>query len=114
MSDPTESAIEQVGVALAGECALPAGNPIVAACSGGADSVFLVHALAAHQDTWPLASVVFIDHGLREVTTEARASRGAAEAPEGPRPRARLRPRPRRLRRPGLPPVPSSLSPSSS
>ncbi|TNF31966.1 MAG: hypothetical protein EP329_11535, partial [Deltaproteobacteria bacterium] len=53
--------------ALAGPCGVPVGTPIVAACSGGADSVALVDALARASARWPLRAVVFVDHGLRDV-----------------------------------------------
>jgi tRNA(Ile)-lysidine synthase len=65
---------------LAGVCAVPDGTPIVVACSGGADSVYLVHALGALQARWPVQSVAFVDHGLRPVGAEAAASREAARS----------------------------------
>lgn len=68
--------------ALEGPCGAPPGTPIAAACSGGADSVALVASLAELAGTWPLAAVVFVDHGLRDVATE-RASAEAAAARAG-------------------------------
>jgi tRNA(Ile)-lysidine synthase len=80
MRDDATDAIRQVGAALAQPCAAPPGTPVVAACSGGADSTFLVHALSAHSASWPLVGVVFVDHGLRDITAEAGASQAAAQA----------------------------------
>lgn len=74
----------EVAAALAGPCAIPPGVPIVAACSGGADSVALVHALAAAADRWPLATVAFVDHGLRDVAEERAAAAHAADAVGAP------------------------------
>ncbi len=65
---------------LEGPAALPRGTPVVAACSGGADSVALVYALALLRDTWPLAGVAFVDHGLRDVAAERAAAQAAARA----------------------------------
>ncbi|MCA9515176.1 MAG: tRNA lysidine(34) synthetase TilS [Myxococcales bacterium] len=64
--------------ALAGPCAVPVGTPLAAACSGGADSVALVACLAELGASWPLAAVVFVDHGLREVAAERAAAEAAA------------------------------------
>lgn len=64
---------------LAGPCGVAEGTGILAACSGGADSVVLVAALSAVAHRWPLVAVGFVDHGLRDVTAERRAARQAAE-----------------------------------
>ncbi len=69
-----------VADALRGPCAVASGTPIVVACSGGADSVALAHALGACRPEWPVALVAFVDHGLRDVTDERAAARAAAEA----------------------------------
>jgi tRNA(Ile)-lysidine synthetase-like protein len=73
-----QDVIEAVREALQGPCAVPEGTAIVAACSGGADSVALVHALAHLRDRWPVKGVVFVDHGTRDVREEAAAAEGAA------------------------------------
>jgi len=70
--------------ALARVCELPLGSPIVAACSGGADSVALVYALGSLSATYPLVAVVFIDHGLRDVSAEREAARQAADRANAP------------------------------
>lgn len=70
--------------ALAGPCAVPEGTPLVAACSGGADSVALVAALGAVVARWPLRAVVFVDHGLRDVSAERDAARRAAGRADAP------------------------------
>ena len=70
--------------ALAGPCAVPDGTPLVAACSGGADSVALVAALGHLTARWPLRAVVFIDHGLRDVSAERVAARRAAVRADAP------------------------------
>lgn len=59
---------------------LPAGTPLVAAVSGGADSVALAWALALQHERWPLTAVLFVDHGLRDVSAERDAAKAAAEA----------------------------------
>ncbi|MEC9071725.1 MAG: tRNA lysidine(34) synthetase TilS, partial [Myxococcota bacterium] len=64
---------------LEGPCGLPMGTPIVVACSGGADSVALVHLLGRLRERWPLHEVLFVDHGLRPVGAEATSARLAAE-----------------------------------
>ena len=84
MRTDLQAAIAQVAESMHEDCRVPDGTPIFAACSGGADSCFLVHALAAHRERWPLAGVVFIDHGLRDVDAEAEASRNAAERAGAP------------------------------
>jgi tRNA(Ile)-lysidine synthase len=76
---PTD-ALVRIAARLSGPCAVPDGTPILAACSGGADSVFLVHALGALRPRWPLQGVAFVDHGLRPVEAEAKASREAAQS----------------------------------
>ncbi len=57
---------QRVSDCFAGHCRVPDGARVTAACSGGADSVALVHLLAAHRERWPLAAVCFVDHGLRD------------------------------------------------
>ncbi len=79
-----EAATRAALAALAGACELPSGTSVVAACSGGADSVALVHVLAALSDIWPLTRVCFIDHGLRDVAAERRAAAAAAAATSTP------------------------------
>ncbi|MFO0750016.1 MAG: tRNA lysidine(34) synthetase TilS [Myxococcota bacterium] len=66
----------EVAAALTERCGVAPGTPLVAACSGGADSVALVHALAA-SGRWPLG-VAFVDHGLRPVEAERAAAQAAA------------------------------------
>ena len=76
---PTLSTLaERARVVLQGPVALPRGTPLVAACSGGADSVALVYVLALLRDAWPLAGVAFIDHGLRDVSADREAAQAAA------------------------------------
>ena len=58
---------------------LPDGARLIAAVSGGADSVALAWALD-RIGRWPLTRVVFIDHGLRDVATERAAAEAAAGA----------------------------------
>jgi len=65
-------------VALALERVAPLGTQLVAAVSGGADSVALAWGLAQVRERWPLAAVAFIDHGLRDVAAERAAARMAA------------------------------------
>jgi tRNA(Ile)-lysidine synthase len=78
--DPSLPAVvDAVAAALAGPCAVADGTPIAAACSGGADSVALVAALARLGPRWPLERVVFVDHGLRDVADERASARTAAE-----------------------------------
>jgi tRNA(Ile)-lysidine synthase len=64
---------------LLGPCMVAEGTPIVAACSGGADSCALVAGLTRLSDRWPLSSVVFVDHGLRDSRIEALAAKNMAE-----------------------------------
>jgi tRNA(Ile)-lysidine synthase len=64
--------------ALEGPCGAPDGTPLVAACSGGGDSVALVALLGRLAQRWPLEAVVFIDHGLRDVAAERRSAQAAA------------------------------------
>ncbi|MGM0575728.1 MAG: tRNA lysidine(34) synthetase TilS [Myxococcota bacterium] len=71
--------VSAVREALDGPCAVPRGTRVMAACSGGADSVALVDALARLSDRWPLAGVAFVDHGLRDMAREREAARQAAE-----------------------------------
>lgn len=70
--------VEAAGRALDGPCEALPGQPLLAACSGGADSVALVAALAELSDRWPLVRVAFVDHGLRPVDAERAAARAAA------------------------------------
>jgi tRNA(Ile)-lysidine synthase len=95
-----------VATALRGVCAVPRGTPVAVACSGGADSVALVHALAAVADAdatvhgpptrpgdaSPLAAVLFVDHGLRDVSAERAAAAAAAAATGVPFRSVRLAP----------------------
>jgi tRNA(Ile)-lysidine synthase len=76
--------------ALAGPCAVATGEALAAACSGGADSVALVHALGRVSGRNPLSAVIFVDHGLRPVEAEREAARAAAEAVGAPFLEARL------------------------
>lgn len=80
---PTLAAVvEAVRAALADRCAVPPEASVVAACSGGADSVALVHALAgAHAG--PL-TVAFVDHGLRPCAADREAAEVAARAVDRP------------------------------
>jgi tRNA(Ile)-lysidine synthase len=64
-----------------------AGDRVLAAVSGGADSVALLHLLSRHREAWKFElACVHVDHGLRGVdsdadaafTEELTASRGAA------------------------------------
>ena len=64
---------------LSEECGLEDGTPITVACSGGGDSVGLAHLLQRSTERWPMTQVLFVDHGTRDVTAEARSSRLAAE-----------------------------------
>jgi len=63
---------------LSGPAGVPDGTSLVAAVSGGADSVALAWALSELRQRWPLSAVAFIDHGLREVASERGAARQAA------------------------------------
>lgn len=66
-----------------GRC-VPAGTPIVAAVSGGADSVALAWGLS-QAIAWPLRAVVFVDHGLgRDLGAERAAAQASAERAEVP------------------------------
>ena len=78
MSD-VEQLVSIVETTMKEACGVPEDGRIVAACSGGADSVALVHLLASSAQSKQLVGVVFVDHGLRDVGREAAASRGAAE-----------------------------------
>jgi len=82
MSDTLEKtrALVRESVATTLERLLPRGTPLIAAVSGGADSVALAWALSLTQEHWPLLAVVFVDHGLRDVGAERDAARGAAVA----------------------------------
>ena len=53
MSEFLNIAISRVAQSMSETCRVPEGTPIYAACSGGADSCFLVHALGAHHERWP-------------------------------------------------------------
>lgn len=56
----------QVREALAGPCQLAPGSHVLAACSGGRDSMVLLHVLAEIADEVPLElSATTVDHGLR-------------------------------------------------
>ena len=56
---------------------LPAGQTVLVACSGGADSVALAHAVA--QQSRLRAAIGHVDHGLRpEAAAEAESVRGLA------------------------------------
>ncbi len=81
---PLEPIAAAVTRALEGPCGVAVGTPVVAACSGGADSVALVYALAAQGARWPLVSVVFVDHGLRDTAADRAAARAAAVAARRP------------------------------
>ena len=85
MADLSE-VVSAARAALVGPCAVPPDTPLVAACSGGPDSVALVHVLAELTDAWPIAAVVFVDHGLRVagVDEERAAARAAARAVGAP------------------------------
>lgn len=75
---------EAAAEAMAGPCAVPDGTPVVVACSGGGDSVALVALMSLLAERWPLAAVVFVDHGLREVSAERRAAEAAARRAAAP------------------------------
>ena len=62
--------------------ALPAGTPMIVACSGGADSLALAAAVAflAERSGW-VASALVVDHGLREESADD-AHRAAAACRE--------------------------------
>ncbi|MFT7580511.1 MAG: tRNA(Ile)-lysidine synthase [Myxococcota bacterium] len=70
--------VQSAAQALKGRCAVPEGTPVIAACSGGADSVALVAALSELSGRWPLAGVAFVDHGLRDVAAERACASAAA------------------------------------
>lgn len=86
MSNPQDSLRAEVvrAAALALEAAVPVATPLIAAVSGGADSVALAHALASHKERWPLLAVAFIDHGLRDVSAERAAAQAAASDAQVP------------------------------
>ena len=67
--------------ALKGPCALPRGSRVLVACSGGPDSLALLHVLAelAKSSGWTLA-VAHLDHGMRGARGAADARFVAAEA----------------------------------
>jgi len=71
--------VEEVQAALAGPCRVAKGTPIAVACSGGADSVALVAALAPLKSIWPLLGVFHVDHGMRDAAAEVHSARVAAE-----------------------------------
>lgn len=79
-----------VAEALAGPCEVAEGTPLVAACSGGADSVSMVTLLGALSARWPLEAVVFVDHGFRDVVSERRAAQAAADRVGAPFREARV------------------------
>lgn len=85
-----ERLAEVVAAALAGPCEVDAGTPLVAACSGGADSVAMVGLLATLGARWPLEAVVFVDHGFRDVAAERRAAQEAADRAAAPFREARV------------------------
>ena len=58
-------------------------TPLLAAVSGGADSVALAAALAG-QSEFPVLGVAFVDHGLRDVAAERAAAQAAADRAEVP------------------------------
>lgn len=82
MPSQLDSAAEAPAVLRAVEDTLrtvvPDGARLIAAVSGGADSVALAWALDRLAERWPLTRIVFIDHGLRDVTVEREAARAAA------------------------------------
>lgn len=73
-----ESVVERVRNALMDRCEVSETCGVVVACSGGADSVALAYALAACGDVCTLEALCFIDHGLRDVSTERDAVQQAA------------------------------------
>ena len=75
MTKPRPTLVERCARALHERCGVAADAPLIVACSGGADSVALVHALAGR----PLC-VVFVDHGLRDVQAERDAAAAAARS----------------------------------
>ncbi len=89
-----EAAVQRLAdgaaAALAGPCQVADGTPLVAACSGGADSVSMVALLGALSSRWPLEAVVFVDHGFRDVASERRAARDAADRAGAPFREARV------------------------
>lgn len=80
VSRPARTPDEQVVVLAAQllERVVADGTPLIAAVSGGADSVALAMALASLGHRWPLRAVVFVDHGLRDVGAERAAAEEAA------------------------------------
>jgi len=77
--DALDAIAGKVAAGLAGPCAVPEGAALVAACSGGADSIALVAALARLRPRWDLVGVVFVDHGVRDVRAERAAASAAAK-----------------------------------
>jgi tRNA(Ile)-lysidine synthetase-like protein len=69
-----QSVVERVRVALGARCGVTPDTSVTVACSGGADSIALAHALAATGESCNLVALAFIDHGLRDVTMERQAA----------------------------------------
>ncbi len=82
--DPLDHIAQVVAAALAAPPSVPAGAAIAVACSGGADSVALVEALALLAPRWRLAAVLHVDHGLRDGSADRDAARAAAERAGAP------------------------------
>ena len=64
-----DSVVDRVRDILTHRCRIEQEAPVWVACSGGADSVALTHVLHATQPQCRLEGLVFIDHGLRDVST---------------------------------------------
>ena len=60
---------------------IPLGSRILIACSGGRDSLALMHLLHLNRKRWQCTlSVVYVDHGLRDVAHEAQLVREQASS----------------------------------
>jgi tRNA(Ile)-lysidine synthase len=73
-----QSVVERVRLALETRCGVTPETAVTVACSGGADSIALAHALAATAESCNLVALAFIDHGLRDVTMERQAAQECA------------------------------------
>jgi tRNA(Ile)-lysidine synthase len=82
--DTLDHLADLAAAALSGPLDVPEGTAIVAACSGGADSVALVEVLHRLRARWPLRGVVHVDHGLRDGSADRAAAEAAARRAEAP------------------------------
>ena len=78
MSGGLAEAADRVVRHLRDVCQVPTGASIVAACSGGADSVMLVQVLHALHPEYVLERVLFVDHGVRDISSERASAHAAA------------------------------------